>query len=208
MKKYPKIREETAEAIEDLLDTFNVNLETLAKIGEQITSNIVIIDPLSSKLLSSLVRKWQHTLPDKRMPAYTHLMDFLQTRAHGDDIRPRSYKTKGSSCKSSHHRRHPPRGQAFHLTSQTVKFPACQGPHAITQCKIFKGKSATRRFELAKRASLCTNYLNKGHSLKQCQAGSCHTYGQRHHTTLHREHTQASSRIQGTRSSSDRSSSD
>jgi hypothetical protein len=50
-KKYPKIREETSEAIEDILDTFKVNLEALAKIGEPITSNIVIIDLLSSKYL-------------------------------------------------------------------------------------------------------------------------------------------------------------
>jgi hypothetical protein len=157
IKKYPKIREETSEAIEDILDTFKVNLEALAKIGEPITSNIVIIDLLSSKLPSSLIRKWQRTVPDKRMIAYTHLMDFLQTRANSDDIRPRSHKTKGSSHKSSRHRRHQPRGQAFHITSKTLKCPACQGPHEIKHCKIFKGKSATKRFELPKRSSLCTN---------------------------------------------------
>jgi hypothetical protein len=95
IKDYPKIAEETSEAIEDLLDTFKANLEALDKLGESITSNIVIIDLLSAKVPSPLVRKWQHTLPDKRMPSYTYLMDFLQTRTNSDDIRPRSHKTKG-----------------------------------------------------------------------------------------------------------------
>lgn len=58
IKNYPKIAEETSEAIEDLLDTFKANLEAIDKIGEPITSNIVVIDLLSSKVLSSLVRKW------------------------------------------------------------------------------------------------------------------------------------------------------
>jgi ABC-type sulfate transport system substrate-binding protein len=110
IKNYPKIAEETSEAVEDLLKTFKVNLEALDKIGKPITSNIVIIDLLSSKLPSSLIRKWQRTLPNKRMPSYTHLMDFLQTRANSDDIQPRSHKTKGSSQKSSRHRQHQPRG--------------------------------------------------------------------------------------------------
>jgi hypothetical protein len=33
IKRYPKIREETSGAIEDILDTFKVNLEALAKSG-------------------------------------------------------------------------------------------------------------------------------------------------------------------------------
>jgi hypothetical protein len=58
IKHYPKIAEETSEAIEDLLDTFKANVEALDKLGEPITSNIVMIDLLSAKVPSSLVRKW------------------------------------------------------------------------------------------------------------------------------------------------------
>jgi ribosomal protein L32 len=159
----------------------------------------VIIDLLPAKLPSSLVRKWQRTVPHKRMPAYTHFMDFLQTRANSDDIR-------STSQKSSHHRQHQPRGQVYHTISSTLKCPTCQGPHAIKDCKVFKGKSVTERFDIAKKASLCTNCLNKGHSLKQFSASSCHTCGQRHHTALHRKPTQVKPRIQRTRSLNDPSS--
>jgi hypothetical protein len=207
IKNYPKIAEETSEAIEDLLDTFKANLEALDKIGEPITSNIVIIDLLSSKVLSSLVRKWQRTLPDKRMPSYTHLMDFLQTRTNSDDIRPRSPRTIVSSHKSSHHRQHQPRGQTFNTTYKPLKFPTCRGSHELNHCKVFKTRSATKRWELVKRASLYINCIGRGHSRDQCSAGSCRKCGHRYHTYLHREHTKVNLPVSSVRSSSDRSSS-
>ena len=98
LKHYPKITEETSEAVEDLHEAVKVSLKALDTLGELINSNIVIIDLLSSKLPSSIVRKWQRTLPNRRMPSYIHLMELLQTRANSNDIRTKSNKTNGSSC--------------------------------------------------------------------------------------------------------------
>ena len=85
-------------------------------------------------------------------------------------------------------------------------FPTCLGAHDIKYCKVFKAKSTTKRLELAKRASLCTNCLGKGHSITQCLGGSCRTCGQRHHSLLHRGPTHVSSRVSSGRSSGGRSS--
>ena len=81
-----------------------------------------------------------------------------------------------------------------------------QRPHELRYYKIFKAKSATKRFQLVKKASLCTNCLGRGHSMIQCTARSCHICGQRHHTYLHREQAQAVSRSSSGRSSGSRSS--
>lgn len=164
LRNYPKITEETSEALEDLLETVKVSLEALEKLGEPITSNIALIELPSSKLPSSIIRKWQRTLPSKRMLSYTYLMEFLQTRANDDDIRTKSNKTKRSSHQYPRHRQNLSRGQTFITTNRTLVCPTCHGPHEIKHCKIFKGISATKRYELVKKASLCTNCPGRGHS--------------------------------------------
>ncbi|XP_068987481.1 uncharacterized protein [Bombus flavifrons] len=82
LRSYPEIKRETPETIEDLLDTVSVNLKALEKLGQPVTSDIVIIELLASKLPSSSMRKWQRTLPNQDVPSYQHLMEFLKTRAN------------------------------------------------------------------------------------------------------------------------------
>ncbi|XP_068987551.1 uncharacterized protein, partial [Bombus flavifrons] len=53
LRSYPEIKRETPEAIEDLLETVSVNLKALEKLGQPVTSDIVIIELLASKLPSS-----------------------------------------------------------------------------------------------------------------------------------------------------------
>ncbi|XP_076478726.1 uncharacterized protein LOC143303314 isoform X1 [Bombus vancouverensis nearcticus] len=202
IRNYPEMKKETPEAIEDLLETVSVNLKALEKLGEPVTSNVMIIELLASKLPSSSMRKWQRTLPNKRVHSYQHLIDFLQTRANGNQLLSKVKETKGSTHKHDRHRQNVPHERTFTTTSRTLVCPTCKGFHEIKHCKVFKTKSATKCFQIVKRASLCTNCLGKGHSLTQCTAGSCHICGQRHHTYLHREQTQVISRSWSGRSSS------
>ena len=174
MRAYPEITKETVKA----------NLTTLEKLGEPITSNAIIIELFSSKLPSSIIRKWQRTLPNKTMSSYTHLMEFLRKRANGDEIRREPTETKRSSYQYSRHRQNLPRGHTFLITNSKLVCPTCQGPHNLRHCMIFKAKSAIQRFELVKGASLCTNSLGRGYSLTQCPASSCHTCGQRNHKRI------------------------
>jgi hypothetical protein len=46
---YPKITKETPEAIDDFLETVEINLKALDKLGEPITSNVVLIKLFTSK---------------------------------------------------------------------------------------------------------------------------------------------------------------
>lgn len=94
ISKYPKITKETPEAVDDFLETVKVNLRALEKLGQPITSNIVLIELIISKLPSSTIRDWYCTLPDKEVPPYTHLIDFL--RARTNYINFTSKQTKGT----------------------------------------------------------------------------------------------------------------
>ena len=93
---YPQITTETPEAVEDFLETIKVNLRALEILGEPATWNVVFIKMLPSTLPSSTIREWQHTLPNKRMPYHTRLIDFLTTRANGDQDNFTSKETKGT----------------------------------------------------------------------------------------------------------------
>ncbi|XP_012239762.1 uncharacterized protein LOC105680605 [Bombus impatiens] len=123
MRNYPEIKKKTPEVIEDLLETVNVNLKGVVKLGEPVTSNVVIIELLALKLPSSSMRKWQRTLPSKRMHSYKHLMDFLQTRANGNQLLSKIKETKGSTHKYHRHRQNVPQGRPFynhHYNQQDV----------------------------------------------------------------------------------------
>jgi hypothetical protein len=83
---YPEITVETSEAIDDFLETVKINLQALEKLDEPVTSNVVLLKLFTWKLSSASIRRWQRTLLDKKMPSYTHLLDFLKTRTNGDRI--------------------------------------------------------------------------------------------------------------------------
>ena len=206
MRNYPEIKRETPEAIKDLLQTISVNLKALEKLGQPVTSDVVLIELLATKLPSSSMRKWQRTLLNQEVPSYHRLMEFLKTRANRNQLLSKAKETKGSTPKHHRHRQNLPHGQTYTTTSRTLVCPTCDGPHKLRYCKVFKAKSAIERFQLVKMASLCTNCLGSGHSITQCTARSCHICGQRHHTYLHREQTQENSRSSSGRSSKSRSS--
>jgi hypothetical protein len=188
IRNYPKITNESPEALEDLLLTVKLHLKMLENLGEPVASNVVLLDLLSSKLPSSLIRKWQRTLPDKTMPSYIHLMEFLQSRANCNGIRSNSNERK-ESYQHLRHRRNSSRERTFTTTNKTLVCPICHRFHEIKHCEVFKAKSVKQRFEFIRNASLCTNCLGKGHSLSECSASSCRICGKRHNTYLHRERT-------------------
>ena len=142
------------------------------------------------------------------MPSYTHLVDFLKTRTNGDRTSSASTVIKRASDQHNRQRPNAPRSYAFTTTHNTLVCPNCQGQHELWNCDVFKAKSPKERLEIAKRASLCTNCLGKGHALTQCSAGSCRICRQRHHTYLHQDYGHSKSRTRISRTSSGQSSSD
>ncbi|XP_033363129.1 uncharacterized protein LOC117241277 [Bombus vosnesenskii] len=185
---YPKIVKETPEAIDDFLETVKINIQALENLGDRITSNTVLLKLLTWKLPPAIIRKWQCTLPDKKLPSYTHLIDFLQTRTNGDRTSSAVTATKRASEPPNRQRPSAPRSHAFTMTLETPVCPDCRRQHELRNCDVFKAKSPKERLDTAKRASLCTNCLGKGYALNQCSAGSCRICRQRHHTYLHQEH--------------------
>ena len=130
------------------------------------------------------------------MPSHTHLINFLTTRANGDQNNFTSKETKGACDQRPRQRPQAPQGHAFITSQAPSTCPTCQGSHSIWRCDSFKSKSLRERLREVKRGSLCMNCLRKGHTVRDCHAGSCRACGERHHMMLHR-----AKRYSGSRSS-------
>ncbi|XP_050495535.1 uncharacterized protein LOC126876672 [Bombus huntii] len=153
---YPKIVKETPKAIDDFLETVKINLQALKNLGDPIISNTVLIKLLTWKLPPAIIRKWQCTLPDKKLPSYKHLIDFLQTRTNGDRTSSAFTATKRASEPPNRQRPSASRSHAFTATLKTPVCPDCRGQHELRYCDVFKAKSPRERLDTAKRASLWT----------------------------------------------------
>jgi hypothetical protein len=130
---YPRITKESPEAVDDLLETVKVNLQALEKLDEPVASNVVLIALLTSKLPSDIICEWQLTLPDKKMPSYAHLLDFLKTRTNGDRINITSTTTKKEhEFKTSEQRyrvrQNASHGHTFGTTLSPPTCPICRRP--------------------------------------------------------------------------------
>jgi hypothetical protein len=182
--KYPKLTKETPEAIQSLIDTVNVHLRMLKNLGQAITSDIVIIGVVLSKLSPETVHQWELTLPDSSFPSYLHLLDFLRKRANC--IMYSIANAKKVAMKQNRAQQKAPLDQIYIAMNVTPQCPICGGPHTIYNCNTFLAKSIRDRITAARKALICTNCLRKGHFSPQCFAiGSCRVCGQHHHTLLH-----------------------
>jgi hypothetical protein len=65
---YLKMITETPEAVDELFETVKMNLKALEKLGELVTSNVVLIKLFTSKPASSTICDQQRILPDKKCP--------------------------------------------------------------------------------------------------------------------------------------------
>ncbi|XP_050599186.1 uncharacterized protein LOC126926913 [Bombus affinis] len=131
MRSYPEIEKETPEAIEDLMETISVNLKALERLGQSVTSDVVLIELIASKLPSSSMRKWQRTLPNQEVPSYHQLMEFLKTRANGNQLLSKVTKTKEPPPKPHRRRYNLPHGRTYATTSRALVCPTCDGPHNL-----------------------------------------------------------------------------
>lgn len=183
--KYPKLTKETPEAIGNLIDRVNMHLRMLKNLGQPITSDVVIIGVLLSKLSPKIIHQWELTLPDKNLPSYSHLLDFLKTRANCSMFVTANEK-RGALKQHPRLQRNAPRCYTNTATNFTPKCPICRESHKVWNCNTFIAKPVKERITAATKTSLCTNCLRKGHISTECFAiGRCHVCGQRHHTLLH-----------------------
>ncbi|XP_050581758.1 uncharacterized protein LOC126918160 [Bombus affinis] len=183
---YPKLTKCSPVALRDLTNVVRQNIDALTSLGQSVNSNCLLLDIISAKLPDHVRQQWELTLTNKEVPQYTDLLDYLENLAL-TGISPSEVEQIKSLDQLKRVRRHQPRQYAFTASQVKTSCHACQGQHTIWRCDTFKAKSVSERLKDVKRASLCLNCLNKGHTARDCHAGSCRVCGGRHHTMIHQE---------------------
>lgn len=82
MQQYPKLTKETPETLANLIGTMKQHLRALKNLGNPVTSNTIIIGLFLSKIHPDTIQQWKLTIPNEKMPSYTHLLDSLEKQAN------------------------------------------------------------------------------------------------------------------------------
>ncbi|CAK9826222.1 hypothetical protein ANTRET_LOCUS7949 [Anthophora retusa] len=206
----PKLTRDTPEALGDLVDIIRQNLRSLKNLEVNISSwDCMLVSIILTKISADTAWHWELSLKDKQMPAYTHLLDFLEKRANClPIIQQRTTQTvgqynRGPSGKLSGNKQ-PSRSHAFvtatqanesrhpreqvkieKTTANPPRCPICNDEHGIWRCEQFHALSAISRLAAVRKASLCANCLRPKHNIDVCKKGSCRICQKHHHTLLH-----------------------
>lgn len=171
----PKIKKNCPTQIGEFVTLFNQRLCAIENLGEPIASwNTMLITIITSKLNPDILMSWESTLKDKEVPPYTELIEFLETRA---DCTPPPAEGTTSTSKGYTKQRH-----VFFTNAQC---PICEGNHPVMRCQQFRSQPIHERLKSVKKAALCTNCLQTGHSIQNCNSGACRICNKRHNTLLH-----------------------
>ncbi|XP_078051484.1 uncharacterized protein LOC144477625, partial [Augochlora pura] len=162
----------------------------------------LLLSILRPKLALQTKLAFDSTLKDKELPRIQMLLQFLTQRARSlettsatsADLEPSMVQKKTAS--PTFPRRHVPSNSSPRKqlpkvfatstkTSQIDCFHCKRSGHAIYRCEAFHALSVKERIQAAKRASLCSNCLRKGHTAEQCNSSCCRFCDGQHHTLLH-----------------------
>ncbi|XP_055543759.1 uncharacterized protein LOC129729273 [Wyeomyia smithii] len=180
------VRKESFEALNQLLGTFDKNLQMIEKLG--ITTNewsILLAYILSSKLDSVILRNWETHFNSREFVRYEALTGFLREQC--------SVLQFMTPSKASNAERHQAKYASVHSVS--VEPPSCcfcSGPqHNVFQCSGVRKMSSSDRVATVKRNMLCFNCLSPGHRVSKCSRGFCSVCKREHHTLLHEYYASA-----------------
>jgi hypothetical protein len=145
MRNYPRLTKGTPETLANLIGTMKLHLRALKNLGDPITSNTVIIGLFLSKLNPDTIQQWEDTIPNRRVPSYSHLVDFLQRKANCVLTTSDATPARRTPEQRKPLRQGCPRRNAFTTTHVSLTCPICQWSHRIWTCSIFKEKPVKKR---------------------------------------------------------------
>ncbi|XP_053687258.1 uncharacterized protein LOC128736793 [Sabethes cyaneus] len=174
------VRKESFEALNQLLSTFDKNLQMIEKLGIQTNNwSILIAYILTSKLDSVTLRNWETQSNSKEFVKYEAMTEFLRRQC--------SVLQSIAPAKSQHVERHQYKHVAVHSVSvEPNSCCFCNGsPHNIFQCPAIRKMNSADKIATVKRNLLCFNCLSPGHVVSKCSRGFCTICKRKHHTLLH-----------------------
>ncbi|XP_036146395.1 uncharacterized protein LOC118646807 [Monomorium pharaonis] len=214
LNELPKIRQESADTIQELVDHVQKHLRVLQamKLPTDQWGDIIIF-LIEKNLDSTTRRRWEEHIEDKENITTSTMMEFLRRhsqllrRAADDSETGTSRNSVGKDNSDKQRTSTKVRNNAaLATTTREGRCYLCQGQHLIYGCAGFLNLSVEDRIKEIKRLRLCLNCLRPDHFSRHCRSSSCRECGERHNTLCHIKRGPLGSSAELTRSSSEDSS--
>ncbi|UYV84003.1 hypothetical protein LAZ67_X000860 [Cordylochernes scorpioides] len=191
--KIKQVKNTSAKAIRELLDTCNESVRNLESLGLQRNElvDVILVQFLRNRLDEDVKRQWELTQDERSFPSYENFIQFLERQARSLPQGAREYQRKENEMQREYASVH----TAVNANAQICI--ACKAGHRIYNCTTFSTMPIEQKWEFVKQNKLCYNCLKKGHTRTTCYQGPCKKCNKNHHTLLHRLDTKVTDSQKG-----------
>ncbi|XP_039450376.1 uncharacterized protein LOC120429231 [Culex pipiens pallens] len=195
--KYPKIPNDSVEALHRIVDDFQCHTQTLKQLGEPIEQmSSILIELLEDKLDDASLSAWEESIGQKEeRSTFSAMIEFLQRRARVRETiqinRPQQVAPKSGSHNPAPKKPFQTRvnsNAAVEIPPKTFPLcPACdKQKHSIMDCAAFNGMNVSERMRVITDKRLCSNCFRSDHFARNCRSKyHCKHCNKRHHSMIH-----------------------
>lgn len=174
----PKLTQESAPALRNLLDTTTEALLSLKNLEVPTDQwDAIIVFLIEQKMDPESLKSWEQSRTDPgKTPSFEELTKFLETRFRALEMvsntsQPAKYQQQRNV-------------KTFLTSSESCK--VCAGTHRIYECTKFLNMDRGLRRRFIDNNSICSNCLSHNHKIDTCKSRfSCRFCRKRHHSMLH-----------------------
>ncbi|XP_052561950.1 uncharacterized protein LOC120426986 [Culex pipiens pallens] len=195
--KYPKIPNDSVEALHRIVDDFQCHTQILKQLGEPVEQmSSILMELLEDKLDDASLSAWEESIGQKEeRPTFNAMIEFLQRRARVRETiqinRPQQVAPKSGSHNSAPKKPFQTRvclNAAVESPPKTFPLcPACdKQKHSIMDCAAFNSMNVSERLRVVTDKRLCSNCFRSDHFARNCRSKyHCKQCNKRHHSMIH-----------------------
>ncbi|XP_055634282.1 uncharacterized protein LOC129774548 [Toxorhynchites rutilus septentrionalis] len=194
--KYPKISNQSVDALHKIEDDFQRHTKILEQLGEPVEHfSSILMELLEDKLDDASLAAWEEFIATENQPTFNKMIEFLQRRARILETisvnRPHHNQVKSANQSSISKRPSNPRvssNAAAEVSPKTYPLcPACEKQkHPLFDCSVFNNMDAKSRMKVVIEKKFCINCFRSDHFARSCRSKfTCKNCSKRHHSMIH-----------------------
>ncbi|XP_058456735.1 uncharacterized protein LOC131434107 [Malaya genurostris] len=194
--KYPKIPNNSVNALHKIIDDFQHHTKVLQQLGESVEHlDFILMELLEDKLDDASLQAWEESVSADDQPTYTKMIEFLQKRTRVLETilinRPQHSNARCTNYNTGNKKSFQPRINSNAMAAAVPKaFPLCpaceKDKHSIMDCPIFNGFDVKGRLKVVADKGLCSNCFRSDHFARVCRSKyHCKHCNKRHHSMIH-----------------------
>ncbi|UYV73819.1 hypothetical protein LAZ67_11001016 [Cordylochernes scorpioides] len=179
--KIKQMRNPSAKALRELLNTCNESVRNLGSLGLQRNElvDVILVQFLRNRIDEDMKRQWELTQDERSFPSYENFILFLERQARSLPQGPKEYQRKESEVQKDYANVH------IAINTNAQMCMACKAGHRIYNCTTFSSMPIEQKWEFVKQNIMCYNCLKKGSCKKNLLPRTLQEVRKKHHTLLH-----------------------